>query len=94
MEKSVRVTVEEIGGVCHADMKPGDSFIVKDKLFVDNSGRVIFVEQLISSGSLEVDALARKYLKKWRFCALGRPEDKDFQWGVVTVRLDSLNDSD
>ncbi|MCK4518656.1 MAG: hypothetical protein KAU12_00915 [Candidatus Omnitrophica bacterium] len=69
------------------------SFSVKDKLFVDNSGRVIFVEQLISSGSLEVDFLARKYLKKLRFCALGRLEDEDFQWGVVTVKLDSLNDS-
>lgn len=70
------------------------SFSVKDRLFVDNSGRVIFVEQVISSGSLEMDFLARKYLKKLRFCALGRPEDEEFQWGVVTVKLDSLNDSD
>ncbi len=31
MKKSVRVTVEKIQGVCHAGMKTGDSFIIRDK---------------------------------------------------------------
>ena len=30
MQHSVKVTVDRIAGVCHANLKPGDSFIIRD----------------------------------------------------------------
>ena len=68
------------------------SFNIKGKLYADNQGRVIFVEQLSSTGYLEIDLLVKKYLKKIRFTESASTRDEGNQWGIVSVKLEVVND--
>ena len=71
-------------------MQDEREFNIKNKLLVDKNGRVVFVEQVSSSGYLEVDLLVKTYLKRLRFSDSNQPKDDDFQWGIITVELESL----
>ncbi len=68
------------------------SFSIKGKLYADNQGRVIFVEQLTSSGYMEIDLLIKKYLKKIRFTECASIHDEGNQWGIVNVKIEAAND--
>lgn len=74
-------------------MEDTAQFNIKCKLLVDKYGKVIFVEQLSSSGYLEIDLLARKYLKRWRFSSCNPLQVDTLQWGTIVVKFDSLNDN-
>ena len=68
------------------------AFSIKEKIFVDKMGRVVFVEQLSSTGYLEIDLLIKKYLKKIRFSEDASTLDTANQWGTVNIKLEVAND--
>lgn len=73
-------------------LKDQGSFNVRFKLYVDKKGRVVFIEQVLSSGDLEIDLLAKGYLKEWRFSDISKTCNTKYQWGIVEVKLASKND--
>ncbi len=68
------------------------TFTIKEKIFVDKMGRVVFVDQLSSTGYLEIDLLIKKYLKKIRFSESASVRDEINQWGTVNIKLEVSND--
>jgi hypothetical protein len=72
-------------------LKDEGRFTVKYKVYADRHGRVVFLEQLSSSGNTEIDLLAGRYLRKIRFSRA--PEfDVDEQWGIIEVKLGPADD--
>jgi hypothetical protein len=72
--------------------KDKGSFNIKSKLFVDGSGRVVFIEQISSSGYLDIDLLAKKYLSKIRFTQDDTLTSGQRQWGIINVKIEAVND--
>lgn len=64
-----------------------EEHIVKLKFFVSNNGVVHDVEPVISSGYLEIDLQATKFLKRWRFSPLSSVEKDKSTWGIVPVKV-------
>jgi len=63
-----------------------DEYVVRLKFFISDNGIVYDLEPVISSGYPEIDLLAVKYLKGWRF-SLPHPQEEKNIWGIVTVRV-------
>jgi hypothetical protein len=72
--------------------KDKGSFNIKSKLYVDNRGRVVFIEQLASSGYLDIDLLAKKYLSKIRFSQDSALTEDEREWGIINVKIEAIND--
>jgi hypothetical protein len=68
------------------------AFGVTSKIYVDKQGRVVFVEQLSSTGYLEIDLLVKKYLKRLRFTPDTSAGSQESQWGTVKINLEVIND--
>lgn len=61
-----------------------DEHIVKLKFFVSKNGIVRYVEPVISSGYTEIDFLAIRTLKKWRFAP---KSDNKNVWGIISIKV-------
>lgn len=61
-----------------------DEHIVKLKFFVSENGIVRDVEPVISSGYTEIDFLAVRTLKKWRFSP---KSDNNNAWGIISIKV-------
>ena len=73
-------------------IKDQGQFDIEYKIFVNKRGRVIFLEQLSSSGNTGIDLLAARFLRKLRFSNIEGDNNINYQWGIIKVKLDSTND--
>ena len=64
-----------------------EEYLVRLKFFVTNNGTVRGIEPLVSSGYPEVDLLAVKSLKRWRFSPIHSTKRDNSSWGVVVIRI-------
>lgn len=63
--------------------------IVKLKFFVSKDGIVRDIEPVVSSGYPEIDLLAVKSLKKWRFSPTNVKQKHKPIWGVTSIRIET-----
>jgi hypothetical protein len=73
-------------------LRDNGNYNIKEKIYVDKMGRVVFVEQQTSTGYLEIDLLIKKYLKKIRFSEDVTSSADANQWGIINVKLEVIND--
>jgi len=67
-----------------------EEYAVKLRFAISDNGLVCDVEPVISSGYLEIDLSATRFLKKWRFSPLRTVEKEKTRpsaWGAVTVKV-------
>jgi len=66
-------------------------FKVKMRLVIAPDGTVKAVDKLETSGQPEVDLIAIRYLKKWRFSPLSPDKAGEDQEGIVSLKFDATD---
>jgi len=64
-------------------------YAVKLKFFVSKNGIVRDIEPVVSSGYPEIDLLAVKSLKKWRFSPTNAKRKNKSIWGVTLIKIEA-----
>ena len=63
------------------------TFFLELKLLILPEGAVESVENLVSSGYPELDAIGERYVRKWRFMPLPAGSEQQEQWAVITLEF-------
>jgi len=64
-----------------------ENYVIKFKFNISESGNVVQIEPVLSSGNAEVDILYSSYLRKWKFAPVSYAVKKEKDWGVVTLHV-------
>ena len=60
------------------------NYVVELKFIISDSGHVVSVEPMVSSGYPQIDMECTRYLKQWKFAPR---QTKEKVWGLVTLNI-------